>query len=262
MVCNKAVGCRCHSLCQCHLNLVRVKSRSAGCSALRLAAVHFIAVLSIKPRYLLRPTSVLSNMSSNSIAMLKSLSQPNEGRSSSVPPSQTTSRPRPPPTGTPPPLRPHNRIASEPPVIKGPAPEATLDLTGLLERSGPSVVKTRTGSVLSRGFILKTDYYPSGTCRQPSKTRRCQLTVFMLGRALDLELNVHGAPNFRAPRQGAFNVFGAAQPRTQGLRAILSILRCRPGTPNPSHVVWFSTREEPIGKYDPSTESSLLGGRK
>ncbi|KAF7374402.1 hypothetical protein MSAN_00324300 [Mycena sanguinolenta] len=28
--------------------------------------------------------------------------------------------------------------------------------------------------------------------------------------------------------------------------AILSILRCRPGTPDPSHVVWFSTREEPI----------------
>lgn len=68
-----------------------------------------------------------------------------------------------------------------------------------------------------------------------------------LGRALDLELNVHGAPNFRAPRQGGLNVFGAAQPRTQGLRAILSILRCRLDTPNPSHVVWFSTREEPIG---------------
>ncbi|KAF9466586.1 inositol hexakisphosphate-domain-containing protein [Collybia nuda] len=105
--------------------------------------------------------------------------------------------------------------------------EAPLDLTGLLQRSGPSVVKTRTGSVLSRGFILKTDHYPSG-------------------RALDLDLNVHGAPNFRAPRQGDFNVFGAAQPRTQGLKAILSVLRCRPGTPNPSHVVWFSTREEPI----------------
>lgn len=28
------------------------------------------------------------------------------------------------------------------------------------------------------------------------------------------------------------------------------MLRCRPGTPNPSHVVWFSTREEPIGKFD------------
>ncbi|KAG2141169.1 inositol hexakisphosphate-domain-containing protein [Suillus bovinus] len=94
-----------------------------------------------------------------------------------------------------------------------------------LKRAEPSVVKTRTGSVLSRGFILKTDHYPSG-------------------RALDLDLNVHGAPNFRASRNT--NVFGVAQPRTQGLRAILSILRCRPGTASPSHVVWFSTREEPI----------------
>ncbi|KAH7925850.1 hypothetical protein BV22DRAFT_1033556 [Leucogyrophana mollusca] len=103
----------------------------------------------------------------------------------------------------------------------------SLDLMANLKRSEPSIVKTRTGSVLSRGFILKTDYYPSG-------------------RALDLDLNVHGAPNFRAPRQGNLNVFGVAQPRTQGLRAILSVLRCRPGTSNPSHVIWFSTREEPI----------------
>ncbi|KAK0194057.1 inositol hexakisphosphate-domain-containing protein, partial [Armillaria mellea] len=98
---------------------------------------------------------------------------------------------------------------------------------GSLHRSEPSVVKTRNGSVLSRGFILKTDFYPSG-------------------RALDLDLNVHGAPNFRAPRIGNLNVFGVAQPRTQGLRAILSVLRCSPNTPDPSHVVWFSTREEPI----------------
>ncbi|ESK95344.1 metal ion binding oxidoreductase [Moniliophthora roreri MCA 2997] len=104
---------------------------------------------------------------------------------------------------------------------------ASLDLMGHLQRSDPSIVKTRSGSVLSRGFILKTDFYPSG-------------------RALDLELNVHGAPNFRAPRQGDLNVFGVAQPRTQGLRAILSVLRCRPGIQDPSHVVWFSTREEPI----------------
>lgn len=38
----------------------------------------------------------------------------------------------------------------------------SLDLMGSLHRSEPSVVKTRNGSVLSRGFILKTDYYPSG----------------------------------------------------------------------------------------------------
>lgn len=67
------------------------------------------------------------------------------------------------------------------------------------------------------------------------------------GRALDLELTVHGSPNFRAPKVGDFNVFGVAQPRTQGLRAILSILRCRPNTPDPYNCVWFCTREEPIG---------------
>ncbi|KAL0953289.1 hypothetical protein HGRIS_004538 [Hohenbuehelia grisea] len=104
---------------------------------------------------------------------------------------------------------------------------SSLDLLDYLQRAGPSVVKSRSGSVLSRGFILKTDHYPSG-------------------RALDLDLNVHGAPNFRAPRLGGLNVFGAAQPRTQGLRAILSALRCRPDSKSPTHVVWFSTREEPI----------------
>jgi hypothetical protein len=71
----------------------------------------------------------------------------------------------------------------------------------------------------------------------------------LIGRALDLDLNVHGAPNFRASRPGNTNVFGVAQPRTQGLRAILSVLRCRPGHTDPSHVVWFSTREEPIGEF-------------
>ncbi|KAN0134590.1 Inositol hexakisphosphate domain containing protein [Lactarius tabidus] len=109
------------------------------------------------------------------------------------------------------------------------SPASRSDLMPHLQRSAPSIVKTRTGSVLSRGFILKTDFYPSG-------------------RALDLDLNIHGAPNFRAPRVGSLNVFGAAQPRSQGLRAILSILRARPTATEspPSHVIWFSTREEPI----------------
>ncbi|KAF9048553.1 inositol hexakisphosphate-domain-containing protein [Panaeolus papilionaceus] len=110
---------------------------------------------------------------------------------------------------------------------KGAAAAKPLDLIDILNRSEASVVKTRNGSVLSRGFILKTDHYPSG-------------------RALDLEINVHGAPNFRAARHGDLNVFGGAQPRTQGLRAILSILKCRPNVASPSHVVWFSTREEPM----------------
>ncbi|KAI9463218.1 inositol hexakisphosphate-domain-containing protein [Lactarius psammicola] len=107
------------------------------------------------------------------------------------------------------------------------SPASPPDLISHMQKSAPSIVKTRTGSVLSRGFILKTDFYPSG-------------------RALDLDLNVHGAPNFRAPRTGSLNVFGAAQPRSQGLRAILSVLRARPTESSPSHVIWFSTREEPI----------------
>lgn len=40
--------------------------------------------------------------------------------------------------------------------------DSSLDIVPLLQRSGPSIVKTRNGSVLSRGFILKTDFYPSG----------------------------------------------------------------------------------------------------
>lgn len=39
---------------------------------------------------------------------------------------------------------------------------AVMNNMALLVRAAPSVVKTRSGSVLSRGFILKTDHYPSG----------------------------------------------------------------------------------------------------
>ncbi|KAF8525934.1 inositol hexakisphosphate-domain-containing protein [Hysterangium stoloniferum] len=92
-----------------------------------------------------------------------------------------------------------------------------------------SVVKTRSGSVLSRGMILKSDHYPSG-------------------RALQLDISLQGAPNFRAPRQDELSVFGVAQPRLQGLKAILSVLGCRPDAEVSSQCIWFSTREEPIGQ--------------
>ncbi|CAE7136772.1 unnamed protein product [Rhizoctonia solani] len=121
-----------------------------------------------------------------------------------------------------------------------------LDNSPTLIRATAAVVKTRSGTVLSRGCILKTDHYPTG-------------------RALDLDINLQGAPNFRAPRgaAAALNVYGAAQPRVGGLRAILSILGCNPpksspGSPTISPLVkanrlptkvgcvWFSTREEPV----------------
>ncbi|THH28320.1 hypothetical protein EUX98_g5857 [Antrodiella citrinella] len=161
-----------------------------------------------------------------------------KGRASSAPPPSTLrSKSQPVPSslgGAAASLAPHiQRVQTESRATTPASPQELLpspdpvDLMAQLHRSGPSVVKGRTGSVLSRGFILKTDHYPSG-------------------RALDLELNVHGAPNFRSPRQGNLNVYGVAQPRTQGLRAILSILRCRPNSPSPTRVVWFCTREEPI----------------
>ncbi|KAL6297864.1 inositol hexakisphosphate-domain-containing protein [Sparassis latifolia] len=173
-------------------------------------------------------------MSSNSplgLAQLSHLStsRSENGRSPSAPPGVDVVRPsssglsRPPAMALPPS---QPRLSAQA-TAESSYTSTTIDLMPQLERSGPSVVKTRTGSVLSRGFILKTDHYPSG-------------------RALDLDLNVHGAPNFRAPRHGNLNVFGVAQPRTQGLRGILSVLRCRPNASNPTHVVWFCTREEPI----------------
>lgn len=101
-------------------------------------------------------------------------------------------------------------------------------------------------------FILKTDHYPTG-------------------RALDLDLNVQGAPNFRAPDNEALNVFGVAQPTVAGLKSILTILNCQPAKPKtpeqspidgplhrrrssavaadaPGHTFWFSTREETLGE--------------
>ncbi|EJD48990.1 hypothetical protein AURDEDRAFT_161927 [Auricularia subglabra TFB-10046 SS5] len=100
-----------------------------------------------------------------------------------------------------------------------------IDNSVQLTRAAPGVVKTRPGSVLSRGFILKTDYH----------------------RALEtLDVTLHGAPNFRASKLGKLNIYGAAQPRLVGLKAILSILRCRPGSQDPARCVWFSTREEPV----------------
>ncbi|CAE6436067.1 unnamed protein product [Rhizoctonia solani] len=148
----------------------------------------------------------------------------------------------------------HNRAASGSSSLllgsRKPAPPTLdtelLDNSPTLIRATATVVKTRSGTVLSRGCILKTDHYPTG-------------------RALDLDINLQGAPNFRAPRgaAAALNVYGAAQPRVGGLRAILSILGCNPPKPSsgspgtsplakasrlPTKVgcVWFSTREEPV----------------
>ena len=103
------------------------------------------------------------------VDMLPSLQE--DGRPSSAPPSTSPRNHFPSSLGASPPVASAippatQRLLSESGTIpRGPSPELgpePLDLMPQLLRSGPSVVKTRTGSVLSRGFILKTDYWPSG----------------------------------------------------------------------------------------------------
>lgn len=95
-------------------------------------------------------------------ALAKILSD--EGRPSSVPPLQMSSVMNKRPQSIPPSHRSHVRAASDIQSPKDPTVANHLDLMDSLQRSESSVVKTRSGSVLSRGFILKTDHYPSGMC--------------------------------------------------------------------------------------------------
>ena len=84
------------------------------------------------------------------------------------------------------------------------------------------VIKSRSGSVLGRGFILKNDRLP------PRSTR-------------SLEFSLKGAPNFRS---GGESIYGSAQPSITGLRTVLSTLSCNPG--GSGRAVWICTREEPV----------------
>ncbi|CAK9780633.1 hypothetical protein CC85DRAFT_329266 [Cutaneotrichosporon oleaginosum] len=146
----------------------------------------------------------------------------------------------------------HRRVSSgylQPPLAsRVQSRPRTLGRAQQLRSEVDGVVKRRAGSVLGRGFILKTDHYPTG-------------------RALDLDINIQGAPNFRAPHEEGLNVFGVAQPTVPGLKSILTILQCQPprttptssraGTPlgrrrssatpcEQGHTIWFSTREETL----------------
>ncbi len=69
--------------------------------------------------------------------------------------------------------------------------DRVLGIQDRLRTEVDGVVKRRAGGVLARGFILKTDHYPTG-------------------RALDLDLTIQGAPNFRAPDEEGLNVFGVS----------------------------------------------------
>jgi len=120
-------------------------------------------------------TKKLSTMSARQGLLAKALSEQGGGnRPASVPPPSSPSRIGSPlaqmhtssnnigrPASIPPSLRnKHSSHPSESSIHEGGS--TSLDLMDLLQRSESSVVKARSGSVLSRGFILKTDHYPSG----------------------------------------------------------------------------------------------------
>lgn len=67
-----------------------------------------------------------------------------------------------------------------------------------------AVVKNRTGSVLGRQMILKSDHFETAV-------------------NLDIDIHLQGATNFR---MADLNIFGCAQPTVPGVITILTLLRC------------------------------------
>ncbi|KAI8337728.1 inositol hexakisphosphate-domain-containing protein [Chlamydoabsidia padenii] len=102
------------------------------------------------------------------------------------------------------------------------APKQT-DPRSLL-RAVRTLIKSRSGTVLTRNTILKADHFSSGT-------------------NTNLDLHLQGGPNFRAAE---LDVYGVAQPTVIGLSTILSILNCHPKSSPQVSCTWFSTREEPL----------------
>lgn len=105
-----------------------------------------------------------------------------------------------------------------------------------LSTSGPNLyVSQRQGSLLSRGTVLKSDFFPSSEL-------------------LSSEIAVTGAPNFRQLRPALnpnhINVFAVGQPTITGIRTILNMFNIRQSldlAPNRRRrVVWINLREEPV----------------
>ncbi|KAK4050677.1 hypothetical protein OIV83_003403 [Microbotryomycetes sp. JL201] len=132
-----------------------------------------------------------------------------------------------------------------------------------LMKLAPGVVQSRTGSVLSRGFIIKSDSRPvappsaseteglafAGTTKgDPTGPNSAPADTDDQASGLG-GLHLTGATNFRGTD---FNIYGVAQPTETGLRTVLSLLRSQNTTGPHGNVVkgretvWFCTREEPV----------------
>lgn len=86
-----------------------------------------------------------------------------------------------------------------------------------------SVINNRTGNVLGRGTILKSDHFPG--CQRKG-----------------MEVMVDQAPNYR--KVSGMEVYGVAIPTVEGICNVLDLLDS--GIEGNSWVTWVSLREEPV----------------
>ncbi|KAG0660956.1 hypothetical protein C6P46_004229 [Rhodotorula mucilaginosa] len=123
-----------------------------------------------------------------------------------------------------------------------------------LSKLALNVVPSRSGSVLSRGLILKSDYrfLAQSTALEPHITPDPSSSTFSDQTKTEngwTGLHLSGASNLR---DGGLGVWGLAQPTRTGVRSLLSLLRCKQSTAGGARndkgkeVAWFVTREEPI----------------
>ncbi|TPX31687.1 hypothetical protein SmJEL517_g05062 [Synchytrium microbalum] len=104
------------------------------------------------------------------------------------------------------------------------AKHAVVKNTRELLSSISTVTKNRTGSVLGRQLILKSDHFDTALNTQ-------------------LEFYLQGAPNFRFTD---LNIYGVAQPTVSGVSTVLTLLNCHPTGDPTASAIWFSAREEPL----------------
>ncbi|KAJ3357018.1 hypothetical protein HDU83_009188 [Entophlyctis luteolus] len=93
-----------------------------------------------------------------------------------------------------------------------------------LTAKAASVVKNRTGAVLARSTIIKSD-------------------MFEMGLNMHLDFHLQGAPNFRIVD---YNICGVAQPTASGISTILTLLKCNPNSRSTHKTIFICAREEPV----------------
>lgn len=132
---------------------------------------------------------------------------------------------------------------------------ANVNTLSLLKLA-PTVINSRSGSVLTRGTILKSEY----TTRLSSSTSSSSSSSNESPKIISNGLHLRGAPNFRMAGEtesiddtsttstSSLNIYGCGQPSETGLRTVLSVLGSRRSHPNSTskETVWICTREIPI----------------